>query len=220
MLRPESVIDLSMRLSEETPVYPGDPSVHVEVTSTFEEAGFLNTRLSLGAHNGTHIDAEAHMIPGGRTLNQYPLSRFHGRGVLLDVRGGAGSLDLREVVVDSRSVVLLWTGLSDARYEPDYYTKVPDLPMDLVEHLIAADVKMVGIDAGSIDEEPYPIHKALLSHGILIAENLVGLSVLAARPFTVWALPLNVEVEACPARVLARVDQTEPLTEPQPEPAA
>ena len=212
MLRPESVIDLSMRLNEETPVYPGDPSVQVDVTSSFEEAGFLNTRLTLGAHNGTHIDAEAHMIRGGRTLNEYPLSRFHGRGVLLDVRGGAGALDLSEVVVDSRSVVLLWTGLSDARYEPDYYAKIPDLTMELVEHLIAADVKMVGIDAGSIDGEPYEIHKALLSHGILIAENLVGLSTLVSRAFTVWALPLNVEVEACPARVLARVDQTEPAS--------
>lgn len=210
MLRPESVIDLSMRLSEDTPVYPGDPSVRVEITSTFEEAGFLNTRLTMGAHNGTHIDAEAHMIPGGRTLNQYPLSRFHGRGVLLDVREGAAALDLAEVVVAPGSVVLLWTGLSNARYEPDYYTRVPDLTMALVEHLIAAEVKMVGVDAGSIDGEPYEIHKALLSHGILIAENLVGLETLASRAFTVWALPLNVAVEACPARVLARVDQPEP----------
>ena len=64
------VVDLSMRLSDDTPVYPGDPSVRIEVTSTFEEAGFFNTRLTLGAHNGTHIDAEGHMIPGGRMLNE------------------------------------------------------------------------------------------------------------------------------------------------------
>jgi arylformamidase len=203
------VIDLSMRLAEETPVYPGDPAVRVDVTSTFEEAGFFNTRLTLGAHNGTHIDAEGHMIPGGRMLNEYPLSRFHGRGVLLDVRDGVAGLELREAAagtdVDSDSIVLLWTGISDARHEPDYYSRVPDLTMDLVEWLVAAGVKMVGVDAGSIDAEPFEVHKALLSGGVLIAENLVGLSALASAsvPFTVWALPLNVEVEASPARVIA-----------------
>jgi len=203
------VIDLSMRLAEETPVYPGDPAVRVDVTSTFEEAGFFNTRLTLGAHNGTHIDAEGHMIPGGRMLNEYPLSRFHGRGVLLDVRDGVAGLELREAAagtdVDSDSIVLLWTGISDARHEPDYYSRVPDLTMDLVEWLVAAGVRMVGVDAGSIDAEPFEVHKALLSGGVLIAENLVGLSALASAsvPFTVWALPLNVEVEASPARVIA-----------------
>jgi arylformamidase len=205
------VVDLSMRLSDDTPVYPGDPSVRIEVTSTFEEAGFFNTRLTLGAHNGTHIDAEGHMIPGGRMLDEYPLSRFHGRGVLLDVRNGSSGLDLRDAavnatgdaVVDADSIVLLWTGISDARHEPDYYSRVPDLTMDLVEQLIAAGVKMVGVDAGSIDAEPFEIHKALLSGGVLIAENLVRLSTLASASFTVWALPLNVSVEASPARVVA-----------------
>jgi len=201
------VIDLSMRLDDDTPVYPGDPSVRIEVTSSFEEAGFFNTRLTLGAHNGTHIDAAGHMIPGGRMLNEYPLSRFQGKGVLLDVRDGASALDLARVSVGPDSIVLLWTGLSDAWQEPDYYSRIPDLTMDLVERLIAADVKMVGVDAGSIDAEPFEIHQALLSNGILIAENLVGLSALASHPlFTVWALPLNVEVEASPARVVARVD--------------
>jgi arylformamidase len=203
------IIDLSMRLSDDTPVYPGDPCVRIEATSTFEVAGFFNTRLTLGAHNGTHIDAEGHMIPGGRMLNEYPLSCFHGRGVLLDARDGSPEFDLRDIGVDADCIVLLWTGISDARHEPDYYSRVPDLTMDLVEHLIAAGVKMVGVDAGSIDAEPFEVHKALLSGGVLIAENLVGLSALASRPFTVWALPLNVGVEASPARVVAYRESAE-----------
>ena len=202
-----AIIDLSMPLDDETPVYPGDPSVRIEVTSTFAEAGFFNTRLTLGAHNGTHIDAEGHMIPGGRMLNEYPLSCFHGRGVLIDLRGGAAATDTNvQADINADSIVLLRTGISDARHEPDYYSRVPDLTMNLVERLIAAGVRMVGVDAGSIDAEPFAVHKALLSGGVLIAENLIGLSALAGRPFTVWALPLNVEVEASPARVVACLD--------------
>ena len=203
------IIDLSMRLDDDTPVYPGDPAVRIEVTSAFDETGFFNTQLTLGAHNGTHIDAAGHMIPGGRMLNEYPLSCFQGKGVLLDVRDGASSIDPARVSVDSESIVLLWTGISEARREPDYYARVPDLTMDLVERLIAAEVKMVGVDAGSIDAAPFEIHKALLSSSILIAENLVGLSALArssCTAFSVWALPLNVGVEASPARVVACVE--------------
>lgn len=204
-----------MRLNDGTPVYPGDPAVSIDVTATFEEAGYFNTRLCLGSHIGTHIDAEGHMIPGGRMLDAYPLDRFHGRGVILDVRGfldvrgGAAVPDVRGAGIDDGCIVLLWTGLSDAQHEPDYYSRVPELPTALVDELIACGVKMVGIDAGSIDSEPFAIHKALLSNGVLIAENLVGLSAIASRAdsesaeFTVWALPLNLEAEASPARVVA-----------------
>lgn len=196
-----------MPLNDDTPVYPGDPAVVLERTAGFEDAGYFNTRLSLGSHNGTHIDAEGHMVPGGRMLDAYPIGCFRGRGVILDVRGGQeGVPQLDNTDIDSDCIVLLRTGLSDVRHDPGYYTAVPRLPDELVELLIARRVKMVGVDAGSIDAEPFALHKAFLSAGILVAENLVGLSTVAYRAdqsFTVWALPLNVGAEASPARVVA-----------------
>jgi kynurenine formamidase len=132
--------------------------------------------------------------------------------VLLDVRSGAATPDVLNAWIDDGCIVLLWTGLSDDQRETDYYSRVPELPMDLVDGLIASGVKMVGVDAGSIDGEPFAIHKALLSQGVLIAENLVGLSAIASRAeselteFTVWALPLHLETEASPARVIAAFD--------------
>jgi kynurenine formamidase len=201
------LLDLTMRLAEDTPVYPGDPAVRVAVTDTFEDAGYFNTRLTLGSHNGTHIDAEAHMVPGGRMLDAYPLSRFQGRGVLLDVRrGGSSPFEAALDAVAEDSIVLLWTSRGDAPPAADHYTRPVVLPSGLVEALIARGVRMVGIDAGSIDAEPYPVHKALLRRGILIAENLVRLGEIARRgttEFDVWALPLNLAVEASPARIVA-----------------
>jgi arylformamidase len=205
--RESDLVDLTMPLNADTPVYPGDPAVLLEQTAGFEDAGYFNTRLSLGSHNGTHIDAEGHMIPGGRMLGAYPLDRFRGRGVLLDVRGGQeGEPQLANTDIDGDCIVLLHTGLSDVRHDPGYFARVPQLPPDLVRLLVARRVKMVCVDAGSIDTEPYPVHRDLLSAGILVAENLVGLSAVAYRAderFTVWALPLHVEAEASPARVLA-----------------
>jgi len=205
--RESDLVDLTMPLNGDTPVYPGDPAVVLEQTAGFEDAGYFNTRLTLGSHNGTHVDAEGHMIPGGRMLDAYPLERFRGRGVILDVRGGQeGVPQLDNADIDSDCIVLLRTGLSDVRHDPGYYTTTPRLPEGLVSLLIERRVKMVGIDAGSIDAEPFAVHKALLSAGVLIAENLVGLSAVAYRAderFAVWALPLNLAAEASPARVLA-----------------
>ena len=212
-----ALVDLTMRLNGRTPVYPGDPAVAVEQTAGFEDAGYYNTRLTLGSHNGTHIDAEGHMIPGGRMLDAYPLDRFRGRGVLLDIRGGmAGAPELGGTDLDGDCIVLLWTGLSEVSHHLGYYAMTPQLPDGLVELLIERGVKMVGVDAGSIDAGPFAVHKALLAAGILIVENLVGLAALAYRTderFTVWALPLNVEAEASPARVLAEFPpQTAPAS--------
>jgi kynurenine formamidase len=203
-----------MRLNGDTPVYPGDPAVGVEPAAGFADAGYFTTRLSLGSHNGTHLDAEGHMIPGGRMLDAYPLEQFRGRGVLLDVRGGMeGAPEVGGADLDEDCIVLLRTGLSDVRHHLGYYAMTPQLPDGLVDLLVARGVKMVGVDAGSIDAEPFPVHRTLLAAGILVAENLVGLSALAYRTderFNVWALPLNLEVEASPARVLAEFPRDRP----------
>jgi kynurenine formamidase len=216
------VLDLSMPLAEDTPVYPGDPAARIETAATFAREGYHTTRVALGAHTGTHIDAEAHMIPGGRTLGHYPLERFHGPALLLDLRPGAprpgpGAYG----AIRAETIVLLRTGHSASLRAPDYHTRVPDLPAALLDLLVERRVAMVGVDAGSIDDAPYPVHKALLAAGILIAENLVGLDRLAAAAdeaargsgeagaaarIEVWALPLRLDLEASPARVVAVVN--------------
>jgi len=192
--------DLTMPLSAETPVYPGDPAVEIGVSAQFATAGCLDHVLRIGTHAGTHIDAPAHMIEGAPGLDAYGLERFLGRGRLIDITNG--SADLSTVQADD--IVLLKTGFSDSCWRADYYDLVPDIGSDTAQRLVELGVKAVGIDAGSVDSEPFPIHKTLLAGDVLIIENLIGLErLVGVESFQVIALPLRLALEASPARVIA-----------------
>lgn len=192
-----------MPLSADTPVYPGDPQVELSQIASVEKDGFRDSKLTVDTHNGTHIDAPAHMVAGGKTLDEFDMGRLVGPGVLVDARTEVTVEALREVTDDS--IVLLWAGLSDRFQANDYYDKLPRFADGAVAELVQRHPKMVGIDAGSIDGEPFAVHKALLGADILLAENLVGLSALAGKQFEVIALPLKLDVDGSPARVIARV---------------
>lgn len=80
------VVDLSMPLRSGMSVYPGDPNVAIDPALSIEGEGVAVSALSLGSHSGTHLDAPAHLIPGGPTLSEIPLERLVGPAVVLRVR--------------------------------------------------------------------------------------------------------------------------------------
>ncbi len=65
---------------------------------------------------------------------------------------------------------------------------------------------MVGIDFPSVDKAPYAVHSLLLSHDILIIENLTNLEQLQHyKNIELIALPLKIDAHGSPARVIAKV---------------
>ena len=65
-------VDLSYPLETGMPVWPGDPAVSLETVCTAETDGCRITRLTLGSHTGTHLDAPCHVLPGGSSLDELP----------------------------------------------------------------------------------------------------------------------------------------------------
>ncbi len=87
------LIDLSHPLTTGMPVYPGDPEVTFAPALTVAADGVAVERLDLGSHSGTHLDAPAHSIPGGRTVDRIPLELLWGPArVLRAVAPAAGGL--------------------------------------------------------------------------------------------------------------------------------
>lgn len=80
------IVDLTCPLSPATPAYPGDPPVTFTRVRTHGADGYEVTHLCLGSHSGTHLDAPRHFFPGGATLDEYPMERLVGPGVIVDVR--------------------------------------------------------------------------------------------------------------------------------------
>ena len=154
------IIDLSVILNEDTPVYPGDPEVKINKAGILARDGFNDHVLTIGTHVGTHIDAPLHMIEGGKTLDQIPVETFIGRGVCVDVRNGKFNLDtVKKADIGKGDIVLFYTGLSDHFNEPEvYFEDYPAIPEDVAEYLVEMRVKMVGVDTCS--PEPRRIYSS------------------------------------------------------------
>lgn len=198
-------IDLSVILNEETPVYPGDPNVKITAAGNLENDGYCDHYISIGTHAGTHIDAPMHMVKNGASLDKIPLDQFIGQGKYVEIVDDNFDV-VRNVDIEEGDIVIFHTGMSDKYAEPMYFEDYPVLSKETAQYLISKKVKMVGLDTGSADiDEDFPIHKLLLSNNILIIENLTNLSALKGKEFKIYALPLHLQIDGSPARVVAEI---------------
>ncbi len=174
------IVDLSVPISEETPVYPDDPPVGIKLWAVIDRDGYYMNVLKMGEHTGTHVDAPAHFIPGGKTIDEMPLERFAGEGLLVDVRKGEGEVRLDEIPDEGYfgRIILFLTGGREL---------FPEVAL----FLVAEGAKAVGTDAMSIGDDA--VHRILLSEEVPVFENLTNLEALVGRSFTFLAFPLKIE---------------------------
>lgn len=200
-------VDLSVAINEKTPIYPGDPSTKIEPAGVLERDGYTDHYVSLGTHAGTHIDAPMHMVAKGKSLDQIPIEQFIGRGRYVKVDNNAFNLDvIKQAGIQEGDIVLFHTGMSDKYHEPVYFEDYPAMSEEVAKYLVEAKVKMVGVDTCSVDnQDGFPIHKILLGSNVLAIENLTNLDQLADKDFTIYALPIKLQLDGAPARVIAKV---------------
>ncbi len=156
------LIDLSVPLDENTPIYPGDPKTKIQPAGILAKDGYEDHYISIGTHVGTHMDAPAHMIQNGKSLDKINIDRFTGQGVYVKT-GRDITLDkLKGVNIGKDNIVLFHTGMSDSYYKPEYYNNYPAIPENVANYLVDKNVAVVGVDMCSVDHEPFPIHRILL----------------------------------------------------------
>jgi len=215
------VVDLSIPIDERTPFYPGDPEPRVCPATTIARDGFNVSRLELGSHSGTHCDAPLHFLEDGLALDELPLERFTGPGVVVDALGLAPRTPIawdvvarHEAELEPGAIVLLHTGWDERRGDPSYFDH-PYLDGDACARLLSLGVRTFGIDAINIDETPagpldraaFRCHAAISRAGGVIVENLANLGALRGRrgPL-VTVLPLHVPgCDGAPTRAAAIV---------------
>lgn len=198
-------IDLSVLLNENTPVYPGDAPVKISKSGSYDTHGYLDHNVSFNNHNGTHIDAPIHMIPNGKTLDRFGPEKFIGNGVLIDVRDGTDLIKVQNTKIEQGDIVIFWTGMEFGKGE--YYTNYPAISEEIAKYLVQHNPKMVGTDTCSFDnKEGFPNHKILLGEEILLIENLTNLNALENKKFKIYALPLKLQLDGSPARVVAQIE--------------
>ena len=206
-------IDLSHPIRENMPLYPGTPPVRIGQLRRIETDGYREKQITFTTHTGTHVDAPAHILKNGKTLDQLPLSKFYGKGIVLDVRAFKGQLIPAEFLQaqnswQSAEFVLFFTGFSAHWGRDAYFKDFPVLSLAAADLLINKEkLKGVGFDAISPDtmvSTDLPVHHKFLSAEKLIVENLNNLSLLLDKEFDLNLFPLPVpDADGLPVRAVA-----------------
>jgi len=214
-----TVVDLTHTIRPGMPTYPGVEGPQFAPANTLEQDGFVERRLVLTSHLGTHADAPAHILPGAPTLDQFAAGSFVGEGVLLDLRRLArptievGDLQAAAASIRRSEFVLLWTGWSERWGGAAYFEGYPVLSGAAAEWLTSQRLKGVGVDAISFDvadSADFPVHRVLLGHGLVIIENLTNLAQLPSPTGFLFAcLPLKLDAaDGAPVRAVALMPPT------------
>jgi arylformamidase len=167
------------------------------------------SRLSLGVHTGTHVDAPVHFVADGAGVDAIPLDRLLGEARVVEVGEGPsiGAAQLSAVDPRPGERLLFKTRNSTRCWKTDrFLSDFVHLSPEAAALLADRRVLTVGIDYLSIAgmEEGVPTHVALLEKGICIIEGL-DLSSVQPGSYELICLPLRLAgADGAPARVLLR----------------
>jgi len=207
------LIDLTQTIAPDMPVYPGTAPPVFRIGCTLEADGFLEKEIRLFSHTGTHVDAPAHLLSGGKTLDQMPIQSFYGQALLVHYAGGPGSsievadLELFRKDLAEVDFLLIRTGWSRYWGTKAYFSDFPVLCEKAASWLSGFNLKGIGVDAISVDPAQsanFPVHKVLLGEGILLVENLANLDKIGCHRFEFSCLPLKIaDADGAPVRAAA-----------------
>jgi arylformamidase len=190
--------------------WPDNPPIElVRVMDIAKGDAATNSRLSLGVHTGTHVDAPVHFLADGAGVDEIPFDRLLGEARVVEVGDAPsiGAAQLRSVDPRPGERLLFKTQNSARCWKADrFLSDFVYLSLEGAALLAERRVRTVGIDYLSIAgmHEGVPTHRALLEQGICIIE---GLDLSSAKPgsYELLCLPLRLAgADGAPARVLLR----------------
>ncbi|BCU81436.1 cyclase [Polycladomyces abyssicola] len=213
MFKAEKIVDLSIPLTNDTPIYPGDPQPNIRVAATIENEGYNVHYVHIGSHTGTHVDAPYHICPNGKKIDQSDLHLFIGTGVVIPVLGKGEQeaivLDDVEAYLDQLSpgkIVLFYTGWSQYAGEEKYF-RHPYVHVDVIQEMIKRGIRTFFIDAINIDltgGTSFPVHDAIAAVNGIIGENLTNFGAIDFPDPLVCAFPLPIAgSDGSPVRAVA-----------------
>lgn len=195
----KKVIDISIGISPDMLIYPGDPKPQIETISSIETDGAKVSSISFGSHTGTHIDAPSHIFEDGVTIDRIQLDGLVGKALVLDllikknvVTGNDIEASYRHFAdISGISILLLKTG------------NFAYLDRSAADWIVENGFITVGIDGMSVDDSSrMSVHKLLLGNGINIVEYL-NLCAVGEGVYDFICFPLKIiGCDGAPARAV------------------
>jgi arylformamidase len=192
--------------------WPDNPPVELERTRDMERGDKANvSRLTLGVHSGTHMDAPVHFQPGAASIDRMPLDAAVGRARVIRIhdRIQVTVRELEAARIRHGERILLRTRNSPAAWRgPGFVEDFVHLSTEAAQWIAARGVRTLGVDYLSVGgyraRNGAAVHHALLGAGVWIIEGL-DLSRVPAGPCELICLPLKLlGSDGAPARAIVR----------------
>ena len=205
----KKIYDISLTLSNDLPVWPGDPSIKLSLASSISTGADANvTFIQMGAHTGTHLDAPCHFINGESSVEDLPLDVLLGTVQVIELPDDV-DLITRKVLekqdIQSQRVIFKTRNTAfwkekDGRFHKNFVA----ISADGAEYLVEIGIKLVGVDYLSVA----PFDDGVIPHRILLGKKIIPLEGLylegvSAGFYELVCLPIKIKgADGSPARVL------------------
>jgi arylformamidase len=205
------IYDISLTLSPTLPIWPGDPAFQLTRESDLAHGDEATvSRLNCSAHIGTHVDAPAHFLLGGRGVETLDLDLLIGPAWVADVPATVTALTaaaLEALKIPSGVTRLLFRTRNSEYWTtptPAFQEEFVAVTADGAAWLVERGILLVGVDYLSVA----PFHDGIEPHQILLSAGVIpleGLNLSAIEPGAYQLICLPLKLQGCdgaPARAV------------------
>ncbi len=200
------IFDISMPVDDNIVVWEDDFKPEIKRYSKIEAGDLSNTSfIRMDLHTGTHIDFPYHFLEDGKKSHDYTIDHFIMDVLVVEIKKDIiNNKVLKQIKIPETVEGILFKTKNNILYKlSNFSNHYTCLDSSGANYLIDKHLKLVGIDYLSIEKQgnsEFPVHKALLSHNILILEGLY-LENIKEGIYRLYAIPMKINnVEALPAR--------------------
>ena len=177
-------------------VWPGDPAPERDVLADMDKGDIINlTAFSMCAHNGTHLDAPAHFIKGGKTVTNLDPAAFLGDCYVTHHEGDVTADDARRILAEAAAA-----GAPERILIGGKSTVTEAAARMFAE----AGIRLLGNESQTVGPEdaPMAVHLILLGADVVLLEGVILTHVPAGKYF-LTAAPIHLGgCEGAPCRAM------------------
>ncbi len=204
------IIDISVALQPQIPIWPGSTGFKLKQTMKMEHGDLANvSQLDMDVHVGTHVDAPWHFLRSGNTIEQLSLELLVGKAVVAELpqvssvtAEDLAALDLpgdtQRLLLHTRNSRLWQFGVRE--FQEDFVA----LTADAASWVVERGIGLIGVDYLSVQRfhDTTLTHEILLESETIIVEGL-NLTGVEAGIYHLTCLPLKlVGADGAPARAI------------------
>ena len=208
---PSPWIDVSVPIGPGTPIFVGDPSFRIDLAASMAAGAICNvSRVEMGVHTGTHLDAPRHFIEGAAATESISLDECIGPAWVVDATALSATItatDIARLDIPAGETRLLFkTPNSELWGKPGFQSGFIALDGGAAAVLVERGVRLVANDYLSIAPfgDPVATHRVLLGASVVILEG-TDLRNVQPGPVDLLCLPIRLAgSDGVPARALVR----------------